>query len=134
MKTMKRTILISVILLFTALVSHAQARLTIENNSKRLMTIKVMNGNGSYNSLHKTVTIVAYSSETIYFSTSGQYFTKSKAVLSGRDPVYQKGKPFQVTNDETGYSVMTLTFSITESAVPQVSGGIQISKTEFDKN
>ncbi len=121
-------------LVLISFVSHAQARLTIENNSKRLMTIKVMNGYGSIGTLHQTVSIGAYDSETIYFSTSGQYFTKSKAVLSGRDPVYQKGKPFQVTNDETGYSVMTLTFSITESTVPQVSGGIQISKTEFDKN
>jgi hypothetical protein len=84
--------------------------------------------------LHKTVTIGAYGSETIYFSESGYYFTKTKAVLNAKEPVYQKGQPFSVTNDNTGYSVMTLTFSITESAIPQVTGGQKISKIEFDQN
>ena len=55
-------------------------------------------------------------------------------MLKGKDPVYQKGRPFQVTNDENGYSVLTLTFSIRESTVPQVAGGKQISKLEFDQN
>ncbi|MEG0931038.1 hypothetical protein [Algoriella sp.] len=122
-----------VLLLFVCAQLQAQARLTIENNSQRSMTVKVMKGSGKM-TLHKTVTISSYGSEIIYFSESGQYFTKSKAVLKGKEPVYQKGQPFQVTNDERGYSVMTLTFSIKESTVPQLSGGKQISKSEFDKN
>ncbi|HUN01351.1 MAG TPA: hypothetical protein PLS00_00740, partial [Niabella sp.] len=61
------------------------------------------------------VSISSYESKTIYFSQSGYYFTKTKAVLRGKDPVYQKGQPFKVTNDDTGYSVMTLTFSIKEN-------------------
>lgn len=126
-----------VILLFFILITFclsAQARLTIENNSQRSMTIKVMEGYSEDSSLHETITISSYGSKTIYFSKSGYYFTKTKAVLSGKDPVYQKGQPFQVTNNSSGYSVMTLTFSIKESDRPQVTGGIQISKTEFDKN
>jgi len=56
------------------------------------------------------------------------------AILNGSEPVYRKGNPFKVTNDDTGYSVMTLTYSIRESSVPQVTGGKQISRTEFDMN
>ncbi len=112
---------------------HSQANLTIENNSKRTMTVKVMKGTGT-GDLFETVTISAFGRSTIYFSESGYYFTKTKAVLSGRDPIYRKGEAFEVTNDSRGYSVLTLTFSITESSVPMATGGKQISKTEFDKN
>lgn len=124
---------VSFMFLVTTEISGQQASLTIENNSQRTMTVKVMKGVGK-GALHKVVTISSYGADTIYFSESGQYFTKTKGVLKGRNPVFQKGKPFAVTNDETGYSVMTLTFSITESAIPQVTGGKQISKTEFDQN
>jgi len=113
--------------------AQSQARLTIENNSKRSMTIKVMNGNNTSNNLYETVYIESFQNKTIYFNQSGNYFTKSKAVLGGRDPVFQKGQPFYITNNSSGYSIMTLTFSITESSVPQMSGK-QISKSEFDKN
>jgi hypothetical protein len=123
-----------VILLLLSLTVHAQARLTIENNSKRSMTIKVMKGYSGKGTLHETATIEAYSSQTIYFAESGSYFTKTKAILKGKEPVYQKGKPFDVTNDYSGYSILTIKFSIKESNVPQVTGGKQISKTEFDQN
>ncbi len=98
------------------------------------MTVKVMKGSSGKGTLHEIVTIGAYGSETVYFSNSGYYFTKTKAVLRGRDPVYRKGQPFSVTNDDTGYSILTLTFSITESTIPQATGGRSISKTEFDQN
>lgn len=121
------------LLFFAAVQLSAQARLTIHNNSLRLMTVKVMKGSGK-GALHKTVSIGRNDSETIYFSESGYYFTKTKAVLVGKNPVFQKGQPFSVTNDRSGYSVMTLTFSITESLTPQLTGGKQISKTEFEQN
>jgi len=125
------TIILLSLMVFTA---NAQARLTIENNSMRSMTVKVMKGYSGKGTLHETVTIAAYSSATVYFSESDYYFTKTKAVLKGKDPVYRKGQPFEVTNNSSGYSVMTLTFSIKESTVPQATGGKQISKTEFDQN
>lgn len=134
MNTAIKIILVSATLILTSFAVNAQARLTIVNNSQRTMTVKVMKGYEGDGSLYETVTISSYSSSTIYFSESGYYFTKTKAVLNGKEPVYQKGQPFQVTNDRTGYSVMTLTFSIKESAVPQVTGGKKISKAEFDKN
>ena len=125
--------IISIIFFFIASNAFCQARLTIENNSMRQMTVKVMKGT-SKGTLHKTVTINSYSSSTIYFSESGKYYTKTKAILNGKEPVYQKGQPFEVQNGSDGYSVMTLTFTIKESAVPQVTGGTQISKQEFDQN
>jgi len=118
----------------SALSLSAQARLTIKNNSGRGMTVKVMKGYSGMGALHETAAIDAYSSKTIYFTESGYYFTKTKATLKGKEPVYRKGQPFSVTNDETGYSVMTLTFSIKESTIPQATGGKQISQSEFDQN
>lgn len=106
-KAMKN-ILVIILLCMSSLGVSAQARLTIENNSQRQMTVKIMKGFGN-GSLHELVSISSYESKTIYFSQSGYYFTKTKAVLRGKDPVYQKGQPFKVTNDDTGYSVMTLT-------------------------
>ena len=96
------------------------------------MTVKVMQGVGA-GALHETVSISAWGSETVYFSNSGTYFTKTKAVLLQRDPVYKKGKAFRVTNDASGYSVLTLTFTIKESAVMQ-SSGQTITKADFDRN
>jgi hypothetical protein len=127
---------LSVLLVFflAASASFAQARLTIENNSGRTMTVKIMRGSEQSSTLHETVTIVPHGEETVYFGQTGYYFTKTKAVSNGRDPIYQKGQPFHVVNDDTGYSVMTITFTIRESAVPQVSGGKQITKQEFDRN
>ena len=125
------------IIAFLSLVSNtlsAQARLTIENNSMRSMTVKVMQGFSGNGTLHETVSIAANSNQTVYFSNSGYYFTKTKAVLQGKTPVYRKGQAFEVTNNSSGYSVLTLTFSIKESSVPQATGGKQISKSEFDQN
>lgn len=133
MKKISKGLLTILLFIFAALQMQAQARLTIENKSQRSMTVKVMKGIGK-GTLYKTVTIGSYRTETIYFSQSGQYFTKTKAVLKGKDPVYQKGQPFQITNNERGYSILTLTFSIKESSIPQITGGSQISKSEFDQN
>lgn len=134
MKSILKLIVTTTILLLVTFSATAQARLTIENNSMRLMTVKVMEGYGGKGTLYETVTIGAYSSETVYFVESGYYFTKTKAVLKGKNPIFRKGQPFEVTNDSSGYSVLTLTFSITESTYPQATGGKQISKTEFDQN
>jgi hypothetical protein len=113
---------------------HAQARLIIENQSQRQMTVKVMATSANGDTLYTTASITAFGSQMVYFSQTGNYFTKTMAVLSGRDPVYQKGQLFRVYNGSDGYSVITLKFSIVESAVPRVTGGEQISKQEFDRN
>ena len=132
-KAIKSTLILAIAIL-SSLAMNAQARLTIENNSQRSLTIKVMECYGGKGKIHKTAVISANGSETIYFSESGYYFTKTKAILKGKEPVYQKGQPFQVTNNSSGYSVLNLTFTIRETTVPQVLGGKQISKSEFDQN
>lgn len=119
------------IIITTTLVG--QANLTIENNSQRVMTVKIMKGTYAPE-LYKTVTISAHRSVKINFNETDYYFTKSKAVLEGKDPVYMKGDPFEVINDNRGYSELTITYSITESTIPMSSGGKKISKAEFDKN
>lgn len=114
--------------------SDAQARLLIENNSQRLMTVKVMKSDTGNGTLHKIVEIPAHSSETIYFTETGYYFTKTKAIFQDKEPVYRKGEPFSVYNGADGYSVLTLTFTIIESKKPEASGGKQITKSEFDQD
>ena len=91
------------------------------------MTVKIMKGFGN-GSLHELVSISSYESKTIYFSKQ-LLLHKTKAVLRGKDPISER-QPFKVTNDDTGYSVMTLTFSIKESTIPQVLGG----EANFKKN
>jgi hypothetical protein len=114
--------------------ASAQASLEVVNNSMRYMTVKVMRASGAKGKLYKTLTIAPNSSGVTYFSASGRYFTKTKAVKQGKKPICKKGEGFDVVNDDTGYSVLTLTFSITESLVPQSSGGKEISEAEFNAN
>jgi hypothetical protein len=123
-----------VLLVSSPLLSLGQARLSISNNSQREMTVKVMKESGTAAKVHEITTIVPHGTKTVYFSETGDYFTKTKAVVKGKHPVYQKGKPFHVVNNKDGYSVLTLTFSIKESNVPEVTGGKQISKEEFDRD
>jgi hypothetical protein len=113
--------------------SLCQATLEIQNNSGRIMRLKVMEVDNGDGTLFKEVTIGAYQNEVIEFYSSGRYFTKTKATLAGKAPVYEKGKSFEVVNDSRGHSVMTLTFSIRESSIP-VTSGKKISKGEFDKD
>ena len=133
MKSILKIIFFSTFIFLFLFAATAQARLTTENNSMRQMTVKVMEGSTGQGTLHKSVIITAYGSETVYFTETGYYFTKSKAILNGKDPVYKKGKSFKVINDAEGYSILRLTFTIKESAVT-ASTGQTISKTEFDQN
>lgn len=122
------------LLAIIGITANAQARLTVVNKSARVMTVKLMKGYNDRGTLKETVNINAYESRLIYFSEGGTYFTKTKAIIAGKEPMYRRGQSFQVTNDSDGYSILTLTFVIKESIIPQASGGKQISKTEFDQN
>ncbi len=123
-----------VMIISTSYHGNGQARLEINNNSQRIMTVKVMKVDSGNGTLHRIVEIPAHSSETIYFSETGYYFTKTKAILSGKKPVFRKGEQFSVYNGSDGYSVLTLTFTITESNVVQATGGKEITKSEFDQD
>ncbi|HQW11854.1 MAG TPA: hypothetical protein PK076_02970 [Saprospiraceae bacterium] len=134
MKTIIKLTFTTAILFLLACSVSAQARLTIVNKSMRIMTVKVMKGHNRKATLHDSLTVQPHTSETVYFSTSGKYFTKTKAVYKDKEPVYRKGDRFEVTNNASGYSVLTLTFSIKESKVPQASGGQPISRSEYEEN
>ncbi len=129
---MQPKIVILIFFMLTSISSFAQARLTIINRSMREMAVKIMQGPGK-GSLYETVHIGPNGQETVKFYGSGSFYTKSKATLFKKDPVYKKGKYFRVISDDTGYSVLTLTFTIKESAVPE-STGQTISRAEFDQN
>lgn len=68
----------------------ALARLAVVNNSMRKMNVKP--------TLHETVFISAYGQETVYFSNSRSYFTKSKDALGKREPTLSG---FQTTTRNT---------------------------------
>jgi hypothetical protein len=128
-----KKIIYSIIILFAFSNLNAQARLTIENNSQRQMKVKIMK-KGSVSSLFEVIEISSYKSHTVYFHESGTYFTKTKATIKGKDPICKKSQMFNVVNDETGYSILTLTFTIKESKTPVSSGGQTISNIEFEKD
>lgn len=112
----------------------AQARIDIVNNSSRNMTVKVMKIDSNNGELFEKVFISPNGTKSVYFSQTGYYFTKTKAELFGKEPVYRKGELFNVYNGVDGYSVLTLTFTIKESSTPSISGGKSITKKEFDQD
>lgn len=128
-----KKIVYSIMIFFAFSNLNAQARLTIENNSQRQMKVKIMK-KGSVSSLFEVIEISSYKSHTVYFHESGTYFTKTKATIKGKDPICKKSQNFKVVNDETGYSILTLTFTIKESKTPISSGGQTISNMEFEKD
>ena len=137
MKTFERSLTVVGALLFLvdgSAQAQAQARLTIVNQSYRELTIKVMRAGDFEDTLHGTMTILPMSSRTMSFSETGVYFMKTMASLPGRDPIYQKGQPFRVFVGSGGYSVLTVTFTIVESAAPQLTDGRSISRDEFDRD
>lgn len=124
----------SIFLLILNASGISQARIEIQNNSMRDMTVKVMKTNSSNGDLYKIVHISPYGNQTVYFNETGHYFTKTKASLAGKKPVCRKGESFKVYNGTDGYSILTLTFTVEESAIHLSSGGSSISESEFDQN
>jgi hypothetical protein len=128
-----KKIICTLVILFVYVNLNAQARLTIENNSQRQMKVKIMK-KGNISSLFEVIEISSFNSYTVYFHESGTYFTKTKATIRGKDPICKKSQDFNVVNDKTGYSILTLTFTIKESKNPISAGGQTISNSEFEKD
>lgn len=130
---MKKFLIIYLSLFFIASISFAQnAELNVINKSGREMTVKIMNR--YTNTLHKSFEIAPYKQSTVYFAQTGQYYCKTEARIYGKDPVYQKGNAFKVYVGSDGYSVLTITFSVSEGSSANVLEGNKISKSEFDRN
>ncbi len=130
---MKKFLIIYLLLFFIASISFAQsAELRVHNKSGRNMTVKIMN---KYtHRLYKTLNLLPYEQSTAYFAQTGQYYCKTEALMYGRNPVYEKGNAFEVYVGSDGYSVLTITFSVSEGSSANVLEGNKISKSEFDKN
>lgn len=128
---MKRIIL-SFAIVFIALFSvNAQERasLTISNTSNYTLTVKVMRQMGG---LHATLYIPPQQSRTTYFSSTGYFYTKTKAEKSGSFTLYKKDEScFEIVCDSRGYSEAVMSFYVSEYGG---NAGESISRAEFEKN
>ena len=111
---MKRIIL-SLAIVFIALFSaNAQERasLTISNTSNYTLTVKVMKQMGG---LHATLYIPPQQSRITYFSSTGYFYTKTKAEKSGSFTLYKKDEScFEIVCDSRGYSEAVMSFYVSE--------------------
>ena len=108
--------------------TFAQARLEVVNNSERSLYVKIMEKGGG---LFAKMTVAPYSSETQYFEETGYYYLKTKGSKKGLRAVFKKGNAFKVHNGTDGYSVLTITYSISGGVS---SDGREISEDEFNRN
>ena len=126
------SILLPQLLLAIAVIGQ-RAELHLVNNSARSLTIKVMQKNDSTaDTMYSILSVSPNGQASEYFAMSGSFYLKSAASLQDKDTIYEKGNPFQVYVGNDGYSVLTITYSITESNVPNPLNGKRISKSEFD--
>ncbi len=129
---LEAALLISLLLITTdSFARYHPAELRIQNNSERQLTLKVMTGEGKK---HATTHVGSNSVKTIDIYRSGSYYLKIKATYPKRKPVFKKGIPFRVRVGKDGYSVLTISYSIKESALPNPMSGEQISESEFEKD
>ncbi|HLT73030.1 MAG TPA: hypothetical protein VKZ75_10280 [Cyclobacteriaceae bacterium] len=131
---MKKTLFLPVFVFLFHLVGAQRAELHIDNNSMRTLEIKIMKGHPDRSTgLYTKFTINPYGRTTKYFSSTGDYFMKVKAMRPERKPAYSKGDPFRVYVGADGYSVMTITYSIQETTTSvNPLNGETISEAEYE--
>ena len=108
--------------------SYEKASLCISNKSEYTLTIKIMKTNGG--GLYSTISIPARSSQTVYFSNSGSFYTKLKAE-KGIETIYKQDSPFSIQCDSNGYTEASMSYYISSYGG---SAGKSISRSEFEKN
>lgn len=115
-----------------------QASLTVVNKSNRMLTFKVMKGNERKNVLFKTDSVAPKSTQVVYFSETGFYFTKCQAVFYSKedpkmnDTLYSKERPFQVISDpKRGYSNITMKYVVKESKKSEPDNAVPITRKEY---
>ena len=131
---MKKIYFLNLLFSFIAVKAVSQkAELHIVNNSGRMLTVKVMHHNpGSGDSRFSLFTVNPHSASVEYFAKTGRYYLKTKAELKDKETIYKKGNPFEVYVGRDGYSVLTITYTITEKAVKNPMEGKEISRGEFE--
>ena len=117
-----------VFFLFLCTSVFSQARLEIINNSERSLYVKIMEKGGG---LYAKMAVAPYSNDTQYFEETGYYYLKTRGSKKGLRPVFKKGNAFKVYNGTDGYSVLTITYSISGGVS---ADGREISEDEFNRN
>lgn len=123
-----KTLLLMLSLFLCANAFGQQASLEIRNNSERTLFVKIMYRDGG---LYSRMSVPPYSSDVQYFANSGHFYLKTKAYKKGLRTVFKKGDAFKVYNGSDGYSVLTITFSISGGSS---SDGKEISESEFNRD
>lgn len=127
-----KKVVFSLVILFIALFSvkaQERASLTISNTSNYTLTVKVMKQMGG---LHATLYIPPQQSRTTYFSSTGYFYTKTKAEKSGSFTLYKKDEScFEIVCDSRGYSEAVMSFYVSEHGG---NAGESISRSEFESN
>lgn len=107
--------------------SNERASLSISNSSDYTLTIKIMKSSGG---LYTTIILPAKSSQTVYFSYSGSFYTKIKAE-NNWETIYKKDSSFMIQCDDSGYTEASMSYYISSNGC---SAGKSISKNEFESN
>lgn len=128
---MRNRIFVIVILFFVAalpvLAQKNSATLDLVNKSNYTITVKIMRCSGG---LFTTRVLYPFASSTVYFTKSGQFYTKTKAEKTF-DTIYKRGNSFEVYCEDDGYTSGSLEFYVSAGSGMQ---GQSISKAEFDSN
>lgn len=103
-----------------------RASITINNKSDYSVTVKIMRSSGG---LYDVAYVSSRSSTTVYFSKSGDFYTKTKAEKRG-DVIYKMGGGFSVICNDEGYSEGQLDIYVSSYG----SSGKNISSSEFERN
>lgn len=107
------------------------ASLTIVNKSDYTLTVKILRTNER--GLYRTVMISPRSSSIVTFSSTDNFYTKTKAVKDGilGETLYRKGGTFVIQCDSKGYTEGILEFYVSSGSGMSGQG---ISKAEFEKD
>ena len=93
-----------------------------------------MKGSGGKGVFTDSIVIASNSTDTILISKPGAYFLKTKAIMEGKDTIFQKGRAFQMYIGVRGASEITMTFTIKEDKSRDASEGVLINRREYEQN
>jgi hypothetical protein len=132
MKAKKTLAALALAVLAAAAVAAAAspALVVVENDSAWNMEVKVMTSLGSE---YGRVSIAPWSKATVSIHRTGEYFMKSKATKPGSAPVYGKGNGFRAVSEGYGYSVITVTYSISGGGSDASASGTPITEAEYER-
>ncbi len=105
--------------------------LEIQNDSKRVLTVKVMHKNG--NGRHSLFQIKPGTMEKATFTDTLEYYLKVKAELEGQKTMYWKDGDYQPYDGSKGFIITTIQFDIDEGSQSEAPGA-SISEDEFERD